>query len=101
MMSDRHVIAVILAIGATSYALRAGGYLSASLLPRAGLLPRVLQLAPGNLFAAFAAAGICEGGWPSLCGCLASATAMAFTRREWVALAAGFTFAAASAAVLR
>ena len=62
-------------------------------------LPRLLRLAPGNLFVAFAAAGILEGGLPSLAGCLGAVTAMAVTKREWAALGAGFA-AAALVAVL-
>lgn len=94
------LIAVIFALGALSYALRAGGFVLASRLPAAGVLPRLLRLAPGNLLAAFMAAGIWEGGVASLCGSAASAAVMALTRREWAALAAGFA-AAAGAALLR
>lgn len=57
-------------------------------------------MAPGNLLAAFVVAGIWAGGAPSLCGSLASIAAMALTRGEWAALAAGFA-AAAAAAMLR
>jgi uncharacterized membrane protein len=101
MMSDWQVITVIFALGAASYAMRAGGFLIGSLLPRAGLVPRLLRVAPGNLLAAFVAAGIYEGGAPSLWGSLASITAMAVTGREWAALGAGFAAAAVSAAALR
>jgi hypothetical protein len=100
-MSEWQVITVIFALGATSYAMRAGGFVIGSLLPRAGLLPRLLRLAPGNLLAAFVAVGIWEGGAPSLCGSLASLAVMAVTGREWLALGAGFVAAAVSAAVLR
>jgi hypothetical protein len=94
-MPEWRIIAVIGVLGAVSYALRAGGYLVAAGLPKGNVLPRVLRLASGNLFVAFVAGGIHGGGWPSLCGCLASVTAMALTGREWVALAAGFGAAAA------
>jgi hypothetical protein len=93
-MSDWQAIGVIAALGATTYALRAGGFLGGRLLPQAGLLPRLLRLAPGNLLVAFTAAGIWQGGAPSLCGSLASIAVMAVTRREWAALAAGFGAAA-------
>ena len=99
-MPDPQILAAILAVGAASYAMRAGGFIAMGLLPQQGLLQRLLRLAPGNLFAAFAAAGMIEGGWPSTIGCLGAVLAMAVTKREWAALAAGFTLAAITAAVL-
>jgi hypothetical protein len=101
MSLEWRLIAVICALGAASYALRAGGFLAGSFLPRAGLLPRLLRLAPGNLAVAFTAAEIYQGGAPSLWGSLASVAVMAVTGRDWAALAAGFAAAAASAALLR
>ena len=65
-MPDSRVLAAIVAVGLASYAMRAGGFLAAGAIPPRGLLERLLRLAPGNLFVAFAAAGILEGGWPSL-----------------------------------
>jgi uncharacterized membrane protein len=99
-MSDWKIDLAILAVGAAAYAMRAGGFLAVGTLPQTGLLPRLLRLAPGNLFVAFAAAGILEGGWPSLIGCAAAVVAMARTRKEWAALAAGFAGAAIAAALL-
>ncbi len=99
-MPDWRVLTVILAVGAASYAMRAGGFVAAGALPQGGLLPRLLRLAPGNLFAAFAAAGILEGGWPSLAGALGAVVTMAITRREWAALGAGFGAAALASALL-
>lgn len=80
--------------------MRTGGFLTASALPQRGLLPRLVRLAPGNLFAAFVAAGLLDGGWPSLLGCLGAIATMAATKREWAALAAGFGGAALAAALL-
>jgi branched-subunit amino acid transport protein len=99
-MPDAQVIGVILAVGAASYAMRTGGFLAAGALPQSGLLPRLLRLAPGNLFIAFAATGILQGGWPSLIGCLGAVATMAVTNREWAALGAGFGVAALAATVL-
>ncbi|HUN46412.1 MAG TPA: AzlD domain-containing protein [Stellaceae bacterium] len=99
-MPDWRVLGVIIAVGAASYAMRAGGFVAAGVMPQSGLLPRLLRLAPGNLFAAFAAAGILEGGWPSLVGSLAAVAAMAATKREWAALGAGFGVAALASALL-
>jgi len=58
-----------------------------------------LRYAPGNLFVAFVAAGIVEGGWPSLFGCFGAVTTMLVTKREWAALGVaalgvGFSLAA-------
>jgi hypothetical protein len=100
MMPDWRIVAVVFAVGAASYAMRAGGFLAASALPQSGIFPRLLRLAPGNLLVAFAAAGVLEGGWPSLVGCLAAVAAMAFAKREWAALGAGFAAAALISAVL-
>ena len=99
-MPDPQALAAILAVGATSYAMRAGGFIAAGLLPRKGLLQRLLKLAPGTLFAAFAAAGMIEGGWPSCAGCLGAILAMMATKREWIALGLGFALAATTAIVL-
>jgi hypothetical protein len=97
-MPDASILAALLAVGLASYAMRAGGYLLASALPRRGLLPLLLRLAPGNLFVAFTAAGVLEGGWPCLLGCAGAVTAMAMTNREWAALAVGFAVTALAAA---
>jgi len=101
MSPESQVIAVIVALGALSYALRASGFLAGSFLPRAGLLPRLLRLAPGNLVVAFTAAAIWQEGTASLLGSLASVAVMAVSGRDWAALLAGFAAAAASAALLR
>lgn len=99
-MPDGRVYLAILAVGAAAYAMRAGGFLVMGALPQTGLLPRLLRLAPGNLFVGFSVAGILEGGWPSLAGSAAAIAAMALTRKEWAALAAGFVAAAATAALV-
>jgi hypothetical protein len=99
-MPEWRIVAVVFAVGAASYAMRTGGFLAASALPQSGLLPRLLRLAPGNLCVSFAAAGILEGGWPSLAGGLGAVATMAVTKREWAALGAGFGAAALIAAVL-
>jgi len=96
-MPEPSVLAVLVTLGIASYAMRAGGYLVASALPRRGLLPLLLRLAPGNLFVAFTAAGVLEGGWPCLLGCIGAVTTMALTSREWAALGAGFAITALAA----
>jgi len=98
-MPDHTILAAIIAVGGASYLMRAGGFVAAGSLPQQGLLQRLLRLAPGNLFAAFAAAGMWEGGLPSCAGCLGAVLAMALTKREWAALAAGFALAALTAAL--
>jgi uncharacterized membrane protein len=99
-LADWRIDLAILAIGFAAYAMRAGGFLALGVLPQTGLVPRLLRLAPGNLFVAFAAAGILEGGWASLAGSAAAVAAMAVTRKEWAALAAGFAGAAIVAALV-
>jgi hypothetical protein len=99
-MSDWPTYTAILAVGFAAYAMRAGGFLAIGAMPQTGLVPRLLRLAPGNLFVAFAAAGILEGGWPSLIGCAGAILAMAVTKKEWAALAAGFAGAAIAAALI-
>ena len=98
-MPEREVLLVVLAVGAASVAMRLGGFLAAGVLPARGVLPRLLRLAPGNLFVAFAAAGVLEAGWPSLAGSVAALAAMALTNREWAALGAGFAVTAVAAAL--
>jgi uncharacterized membrane protein len=98
-MPDFRILAALLAVAAVTYAMRSGGFLAAGAMPQHGLLPRLLRLAPGNLFVAFAAAGILEGGWPSLAGCLGAVTVMAVSKREWAALGAGFAAAALASAL--
>lgn len=100
-MSDWHVLGIIGALGAVSYALRCGGFLAASVVRDGSLVARFLRLAPGNLFVAFVAASCLAGGWPGFAGCLAALLAILVTRREWVALTAGFSAATIVAAVLQ
>jgi len=99
-MPDWRIVAVVFAVGAASYAMRAGGFLVASALPQSGLFPRLLRLAPGNLLVSFAVAGLLQGGWPGLVGCLGAVGTMAVTKREWAALGAGFGATALISAVL-
>jgi branched-subunit amino acid transport protein len=98
-MPEWQIFAAVFAVGAASYAMRAAGFLAAGALPQGGLWPRLLRLAPGNLLVAFTAAGIVEGGWTSLVGCLGAVATMAATKREWAALGAGFTLAALASSV--
>src|ERR1700729_470055 len=98
-MSEMHTLVIIFAVGVASYAMRAGGFLAAGVLPESGLFPRLLRLAPGNLIVAFAAAGVREDGWPVLAGVVGAVAAMAITEREWAALGAGFAAAALAAAL--
>jgi uncharacterized membrane protein len=90
MMSELQILLIITVLGCVSYGLRAGGYLAASLFPAQGKLARVLRVAPGNLFVAFAAAGMWQGHWPAIAGSLSTVAVMALTRKEWAALGAGF-----------
>lgn len=99
-MNEWQIYAAILAVGAASYAMRSAGYLAATLLPKTGLLPRILRLAPGNLFIAFAATNIVHGGWPTLAGCVGAIATMWITKREWAALGGGFGAAALASALL-
>ncbi|GGF09198.1 hypothetical protein GCM10011611_13390 [Aliidongia dinghuensis] len=96
-MTDWGPYPAILAVGLAAYAMRAGGFLVMGALPQGGLVARLLRLAPGNLFIAFVAAGIWEGGWPNLAGSVGAVAAMAVTKKEWAALAAGFAAAALAA----
>jgi branched-subunit amino acid transport protein len=93
-MSELTVWGVILALGLATYAMRIGGFLAADAMAPNGLPARLLRLAPGNLFIAFTAAGVYEGGWPSLAGAVAAVGVMAATRRDWAAMLAGFAAAA-------
>lgn len=99
-MPDWRVLGAILALGLASYSMRAVGFIATGSLSNEGTASRLLRLAPGNLFVAFAAAGCLEGGWPSLAGSVVALATMAATRKEWAALGAGFTAAAAATALL-
>src|SRR5258706_13942101 len=88
-MPASRVLAGIGAVGLASYAMRAGGFLAAGTIPPRGLLERLLRLAPGNLFVAFAAAGILQGGWPSLVGGPGAVATMPATHRQGAAPGAG------------
>jgi len=83
--------------GSVTGSRRRGGPLTGAWRRRRGLLPLLLRLAPGNLFVAFTAAGVLEGGWPCLLGCIGAVTTMALTSREWAALGAGFAITALAA----
>jgi hypothetical protein len=99
-MVEWQIFAAIFAVGAASYAMRSAGFLAAAILPKRGLLPRILRLAPGNLFIAFAATGVVHGGWPTLAGCVGAVASMAIAKREWAALGGGFAAAALASALL-
>jgi len=98
-MPEWQILAVVFTVGAASYAMRSAGFLAAGALPQSGVWPRLLRLAPGNLLVAFVAAGILEGGWTSLVGCLGAAAMMAATKREWAAVGAGCTLAALASSI--
>jgi branched-subunit amino acid transport protein len=97
-MPDWRVLGAILALGLACYAMRAAGFMAVGSLPEDGTVSKVLRLAPGNLFIAFAAAGCLQGGWPSLAGCLLALATMMVTKKEWAALGVGFAAAAAVSA---
>lgn len=99
-MPDWRIMAAIGCIAATSYAMRAGGFLVAGTMPAAGPMQRFLRLAPGNLFIAFIAAGCLSGGTPNIAGSLAALATMAVTRQAWAALISGFAAAALAASIL-
>ena len=99
-MSDWRILAAIAALGLVSYALRAGGFLAASLMREGGVIARFFRLAPGNLFVAFVAAACFEGSWPGVIGCIAAVAVMWLTHKEWAAFTAGFSAAALIAAIL-
>jgi len=98
-MDDLQILGVIVVLGITCYAMRAGGYVLATSLRDDGLIARFLRLAPGNLFIAFIVAGCLSGGLAGLAGTLAALVTMAITAREWAALGAGFGVALATAAI--
>jgi len=98
-MLDWRIYATIGVLGLVSYALRAGGFLAAGFMQEHGAIARFFRLAPGNLFIAFVTAACLEGGWPTLVGCAFAFCAMAVTRKEWAALAAGFAAAATASAL--
>lgn len=99
-MPDWIVLAAIFAIGAVSYLMRVGGYLTASAFHPNGRMARLVKLAPANMLVAFVAAGIIDGGPPYLAGCVAAAAVMAILRQEWLALGAGFAAAASVSALI-
>ena|ERR1700722_3517211 len=92
-MPDWRILAAIGCLGLTSYAMRAGGFLAAGVMPANGPIQRFLRLAPGNLFVAFIAAGCLEGRLPAIAGSLVALATVALTRRDWAALIAGFAAA--------
>jgi uncharacterized membrane protein len=98
-MPDWHVLAAILVLGLVSYALRSGGFVAAGLTRKDGFITKLLRLAPGNLFIAAVAAACFSGGWPSTIGIAAALAGIVATRKEWVALAAGFSAATVAAAL--
>lgn len=99
-MLDWRILAAIGVLGLVSYALRVGGFLAAGLARNDGAIATFLRLAPGNLFIAFVAAACIKGGWTNVIGSSAALGGMVATRREWVALTAGFCAAAVTASLL-
>jgi len=89
-MRNIEITILIVVLGITSYAMRAGGYLLARFIRDDGNFARLLRLAPGNLFVAFVSAGCLSGGRPMLIGGGVALATMAITTREWAAVGAGF-----------
>jgi hypothetical protein len=94
MMVDGRVMLAIGALGATSYALRAGGFLAAAGMAENGFMARLLRKAPGSLFVAFVASACAESGLPGVIGCAMGLMTMLATKKEWAALLVGFGTAA-------
>jgi uncharacterized membrane protein len=99
-MCDLRVLAAIGVLGLVNYALRSGGFLAAGLIREEGPIARFLRLAPGNLFIAFVTAACFDGGWPSVIGCVTAFAGIVITRKEWLALTAGFSAANVAAKLL-
>jgi uncharacterized membrane protein len=93
-MFDAQILFAIAALGAASYALRAGGFLAAGAMPENGLLARLLKKAPGSLFVAFITGACAESGWPGVVGCAFGLMTALATKKEWAGLLAGFGAAA-------
>jgi uncharacterized membrane protein len=89
-MRNGDIVTLIVALGITSYAMRAGGYVLARSIRDDGNFARLLRLAPGNLFVAFVSAGCLGGGSAMLIGGGVALATMAVTTREWAAVGAGF-----------
>jgi uncharacterized membrane protein len=89
-MRSGDIIILIVVLGITSYAMRAGGYVLAGSIRDDGNFARLLRLAPGNLFVAFVSAGCLGGGRPMLLGGGVALATMVITTREWAAVGAGF-----------
>ena len=79
----------VLAVGAAAYAVRIGGFFLTAWLRLGPTGERILRQMPGNLFAAFAAITVVQGGVIPAAGCAAAIVAMILVRREWAAWGAG------------
>lgn len=93
-------IAAILAMAATTYPMRAGGYW---LMGKIALTPRVrrmLEASPGAVIVATILPLLTREGLPAALAIVAAGAAMYFFRRDYLAVAAGMALAAAARAFL-
>ncbi|HZH28026.1 MAG TPA: AzlD domain-containing protein [Azospirillaceae bacterium] len=85
MTSETASFALILGLGLVCFAVRAGGFLVAGLLPMPPVLLRLLKHLPGALLAAMVTAtALSFEGWAGPLGAAVSVATMAATRNELV-----------------
>jgi len=93
-------IAAILAMGAVTYSMRAGGFWLMAHVPLTARVRRVLEALPGTVVVATVLPIAAREGQPALLGIAAAVGVMVIRRNDFLAVIAGMTVAALARAWL-
>jgi uncharacterized membrane protein len=93
-------LAAILAMGAITYAMRAGGFWLMAHVPLTARLRRILEALPGAVVVATVLPILVREGLPAVLAIAAAGAAMMIRRNDFLAVIAGMTVAALARAWL-
>jgi len=97
---DPGMLAAILAMGAVTYSMRAGGFWLMAHVPLTARVRRMLEALPGTVVVATVAPIAMREGVPAMLGIAAAVGAMMIRRNDFLAVIAGMVVAALARAWL-
>ena len=89
-------VAAILAMGAATYAMRAGGFWLMAYVPLTARVRRVLEALPGTVVVATVLPIVVREGFPAMLAVGAAGVAMAIRRNDFLAVVVGMAVAIAA-----
>jgi uncharacterized membrane protein len=91
-------LAAILAMGAVTYAMRAGGFWLMAHVPLTARVRRILEALPGTVVVATVLPIVVREGFPAILAVAAAGVAMALRRNDFLAVVVGMAVAVAARA---